>query len=278
MVKEEEPEAPHHPLIEELSLLETSGTSPEQQESVESLPLEAYRRGELDDEEASALERRLVHDDDARARLVTVAGESLPTPSPFLRARVLRAFQEMRAGGPNKESRTSKREASSAKRRHWAPLLVAAILVLSLGGIFLRDDGGGPLPADLAYQISVRGLAEIRSQEAVVAEAVEAYAETPLELVIAPSGIAAGDVDFAVYRHEESSWLRVATSAQAVVESGSAVFRQPARELLGDVPGDYELLVAVARPGRLDERISSAELENPGDRYRFYRLTVTLLP
>ena len=270
VVREKEPEGPDHALIEELSLLEPAGDSAKEPPPIDASQLEAYRRGELDDEEATALERRLAHDEQARARLVSLAGESLPAPSPFLRARVLRAFGQGKPAAPER--------AQGSTRRRWAPMLVAAVLVLSLAGILLRDGTGGHLPPELTYQVSVRGLAEVRSEGTASSDRVEVFAETPLELTVAPEGLAEGDVDFAVYRLADGGWLRVATSGEAELEAGSAIFKQPARMMLGDVPGDYQLLVAIARPGQLAERLGPGDLENPGDRYRLHRLTVRLLP
>ena len=125
---------PDHPLLERLSELESpaieSGDGPDQ------ALLEAYRRGELPEQDASDLERRLARDGEARSRLLALGGQAKPAPSSFLRARVLRAHKE-----------ATRKESGRPSRRTWAPMLVAALLVLSVAGVLLRGGfGAGPLP------------------------------------------------------------------------------------------------------------------------------------
>lgn len=282
-MKEKEPvnESPDHPLIEELSLLEPPPveSASRAQAPLEASQLEAYRRGDLEQAEVEAVERRLAHDAESRTRLVELAGEKVPEPSPFLRARVLRAFGQEKAGQEKAEVPAPKRPRS----RPWAPMLVAALVLLSVAGLLLRGGAGGPLPEQLAYQVSARGLAEVRSGDPAAAKQIEAYTieaypETPIELVVSPTGMADGKVDFAVYRLEGEDWLRVAAGERASIEGGTAVFTLPARELVGEEPGDHLLLIAVARPGRLPARLAPETVEEPGDDFRFYRQPMKLLP
>ncbi|MEM8997121.1 MAG: hypothetical protein AAGF23_20225 [Acidobacteriota bacterium] len=252
-----------HPLVEALSFVEEASVdgTPGARDPIDDEALGAYRRGELDGDDRRDFERRLSRSPAARRRLVELGGGAPPAPSPFLRARVLRAY-----------GRSRRRRPGAA-----AALGVAAVLLIGVVGFFLRSGGGG-LPADLTYAVEARGLAEVRSDGADGAAMIEAYAETPVELSVAPESVADADVEFSVYRNEGDHWIRVAAGEDAAVSRGAAVFRLPASRLAGDAPGRYELLIAVARPGGLPTQLSPGDLEADDGRRRFYRRDLVLLP
>ncbi|MEO1087979.1 MAG: hypothetical protein AAFY88_27410, partial [Acidobacteriota bacterium] len=209
-----DPETGAHPLIEALSLLEESAPP----DVIDDAALEAYRHGELEGAELEDVERRLARSPSSRHRLIELGGGKLPSPSPFLRARVLRAFGSRRRRGVG------------------TALGIAAVVLVGVIGLLLPG-AGGELPPDLTYAVDARGLAEVRSDEAAGGAVIEAYAETPVELEVAPENVADADVEFSIYRLDGTTWVRVAGGGDATVSRGAAVFRLPASRLVGAVPG-----------------------------------------
>ncbi|MEM1183003.1 MAG: hypothetical protein AAGM22_31970 [Acidobacteriota bacterium] len=247
----------HHPALEALSFLEPRDRG---SGDIDEGALLAYRRGELDEAAAEALERKLANSDRVRRRLIGAAGVQGSNPSPFLRARVLQAYGEARRKG---------------RRRALAPAAwaLAAVLLFGVIGVLLRPAPG--LPPELTYAVSARGLAEVRSGE-VDSVVLEAYADTPVEFSAAPEARADADVAFAIYRLDDETWTRVADPGDARVRRGAATFSLTAGQLVGENPGRYELLLSVARPGGLPASLSADEVENDGER-RHYRRTLIVL-
>lgn len=240
-------------------------------EPVSNDTLRAYRQGELAADEREALETRLARDPEVRRRLVRLAEVQPSPPSPELRERVLRSFEEATGRG----------------RRRWLPAVAAAALVaLAILVPVLSDrspDGStGPLPRELAFEVVVTGLAEARSDPRASAT-VEAEPETTVRILARATSSMDSPLALAVYRRSPDGLRRVA-EAPVEPDRGAAELSVRAADLLGREPGRFQVFVVVARPGDLPARVPLAVEADPetalaenGHR-RVYARELVLLP
>jgi hypothetical protein len=234
--------------------------------------LRAWREGRLSEEEAREVEELLSRSAAGRRRLLEIAGvanltgvdRSLPL------RRVRRAVLD--EAHPRRPSRTWTSVAPIAA--------IAAMLMLAVIGVFLRQPA---LPQGLAYDVSARGLAEVRSEEATVEEKtgeVRAYAGTTVRIVLRPQGDSPAGLSFALFRREGGGLRRVREPEEVRVEAerGSATFSgTAARVLATGVPGRYPVFVVVSASKRLPSYVETPDALRSSGRL-IYPMTITLLP
>jgi hypothetical protein len=227
--------------------------------------LRAWREGRLSVEEARELEALLSHSAAGRRRLIELAGipridSSLP----------LRRVRKAVLG----EARP--RHLWHSQRAWRSAAAIAAMLVLAVIGIFLRQPA---LPKGLAYDVSARGLAEVRSGEATTSE-VRAYPGTTVRIVLRPQGDSPAGLSFALFRREGGGLRRVREPEEVRLESerGSATFSGTASRVLAtDVPGHYPVFVVVSARNRLPSHVETVDALRSSGRL-IYPMTITLLP
>lgn len=240
--------------------------------------LRAYQEGNLPAEENRRLERRLSHDSEMRSRLIALAGVELDAPPPELRARLLgekfeQAPQTKVLGGAHRFGGVF------TTRR----LAVAATFLFALiGSVFLlRQSSLEPLPADLQYELSAQGLAEVRSADSP--DRLEALPHTTVSLTASPTGDTMAGLEFGLYVESEGTLLRVGFDEKVTldVRRGTAEVSGRAADLLaplgGAEPGTYALVFAVGRAGALPEDGASiSEADDPA--LRLLRRDLVILP
>ncbi|MEM7585778.1 MAG: hypothetical protein AAF560_20480 [Acidobacteriota bacterium] len=218
----------------------------------------AYREGRLDETESRRVEALLGHSAEARDRLIELAGEPLPGPSPALRERLLPP-EPRRASGPS-----FVRSFSSSFSRRWAaPLAMAAGLVLAVGLYLAQPRTPSELPR---YDVTVEMLSTVRSAEPAEPDGPDvvyrAYPDTSVRIVMEPSEHGAADVELGLYVRRDRQLERLSPGAGLSVTThrGTAVFEAPASRLVGTVPGSYELFAVAA--SRLPETLPLAAGES----------------
>lgn len=188
----------------------------------------AYREGRASEEEARELERELAHSASGRRRLLELAGIDRSLPLRRVRKAVLAASEPQRP------------------RQRLTPWLGAAALAASVVlAVLLFFPRHPSLPAGLAYDVGVRGLAETRSEEEAHAE-TKVYADTPLRILVRPRGESPSGVSFALYRQENGALRRVRQPAEVQEKNdrGSVTFVGTAGIVLATrAPGVYPLFV-----------------------------------
>jgi hypothetical protein len=229
--------------------------------------LRAWREGRLSEEEAGEMEELLARSAAGRRRLIELAGAPAVDRSLALR-RVRRAVLD---GARPGRSRT--RRAMSAVA---AMAAIAAMLVLAVIGVFLRQPA---LPRGLAYDVSGRGLAEVRSAEAAPSE-VRAYADTTVRIVLRPRGDSPAGLSYALFRREGGGLRRVREPEEVRLEAdrGSAVFSGAASRVLATAaPGRYPVFVVVSASKRIPSYVENPDALRSSGRL-IYPMTITLLP
>lgn len=214
--------------------------------------LERYREGSLDPESREAVERLLADSAIARRRLADLAG--LESPGAPARSR---AVPGVSPGG------------GWAAGRSWrlAAALVAG-LVVAAGAYHLtsgaRDQVAVERLAELEYQVTIEGLAEVRSPAGSTGGA-RAYPETVVRLRIEPAQTPVDRVEFGIYRLAENDLERVpaAPPVELTVVRGSAELVAPAAALVGDHAGARVIYIAVAAAGGLADRVSVEDGREP---------------
>jgi len=230
--------------------------------------LRAYREGRLTAGETRELEILLARSTAGRRRLLELAGIDRSLPLRRVRRAVLGAAEQRRRRGP------------------WvsvaAVAAMAASIVLALLILLPRQH---PLPAGLAYDVSARGLAEVRSAGEGRSE-VRAYPASTLRIFIRPRGESTAGVSFALFRREGGTLRRVRQPEEVGLasERGSATFSGTAARVLATrAPGVYPLyVVAYSRQGKLPAAVKLDAGQDPagalGTSGRLvYPVTVTLL-
>ena len=227
--------------------------------------LRAYREGRLNPVETAELEGLLAHSAAGRRRLLELAGVDQSLPLRRVRKAVL---------------------AGAGPRRRVAPWLsaaaaVAASIVLALLTFFPRPHG---LPAGLAYDVGARGLAEVRSAEALP-DVVRAYPATPVRILVRPRGDSPAGVSFALFRREGGALRRVRQPGEVrlVSDRGSAAFEGAAASLLATrAPGAYPLYIVAYNLKEPPARVELAPGQDPAAALRdsgrlVYPVTINLL-
>jgi hypothetical protein len=208
----------------------------------------AYREGRLPDAQAEIFERSLSRSSRARAQLTDLPPQVLADPA--VREQVLATFaQASRRQAPRRQA--SRRQGSRTRTLRYQGMALAALVVAALGvGILLRS-GSGSLPADLTYEVSVSGLAEIRDQ-APSGSRVEAYADTLVEITAQPQR-AIEDIEVGLYRENAGGRLeRILPTGSVRLERVRGTVRVTARadDLVASGRLGHLYLI-VARPGDL---------------------------
>jgi hypothetical protein len=229
--------------------------------------LRAYREGRLSAEEARALETLLARSAAGRRRLLELAGVDRSLPLRRVRKAVLRAAAPPRG------------------RWAWASA-AAAVAAAVLIALFTFLPGRQGLPPGVAFDVSSRGLAEVRSGDETPATTppVRAYPGTPLHILVRPRGESPAGLRFTLFRREDGVLRRVRQpdEARLTVERGSADFTGAAAAVLATrAPGSYAVYVVVSRrelPSRVEiepGRDPAAALQAAGR--LVYPVTVHLL-
>lgn len=216
--------------------------------------LRAWREGRLPPEEERELEGLLAYSAAGRRRLRELGGAAgLPESTGIDHSLPLRRVRRavLAQAGP---------------RRRVAPWIsvavAAAAMVLVLVGLFARQRG---LPEGLAYDVSTRGLAEMRSVEEGTGE-LRAYPDTPVRIVLRPRGDAAAGLTFALFRRESGRLRRVREPGEVRLadERGSAAFSGIAAKILATgAPGRYPLFVVVSSRASLPSVVELREGQDP---------------
>lgn len=222
----------------------------------------AYREGRLPPEEAREMELLLARSDAGRRRLLELAGIDRSLPLRRVRKAVL----------------------GQERRRTTAWMSIAAIaaaLVLALAAILSQSRA---LPEGLTYEVSARGLAEVRSADEVSGE-LRAYPATTLRILLRPQGEVSDGISFALYRREGAALKRVREPEEVKLasERGSATFSgTAARVLATDAPGVYTLFALVSAEEDFPSTVEIEPGEDPagslqGSGRLAYPVTVNLL-
>ncbi|MES1240439.1 MAG: hypothetical protein ABUT39_02365 [Acidobacteriota bacterium] len=223
--------------------------------------LRAWREGRLSEDEARELEGLLARSAAGRRRLLGIAGVAGVDRSLPLR-RVRKAVLD---------------GARPDRNRSWRTVAaIAAMLVLAVIGVFLRQP---VLPEGLAYDVSGRGLADVRSEGETTAE-VRAYPGTTVRIVLRPQGDSPSGLSFALFRREDGGLRRVREPEEVRLEAerGSATFSGIASRVLGtETPGRHEVYVVVSASKRIPARVENPEDLRSSGRL-IYPMTITLLP
>ena len=229
--------------------------------------LRAWREGRLSEEEARELEGVLSRSASGRRRLIELAGIGGMGSPGLDRSLPLRRVRRAVLGGAVR---------TRLPRRAWrSAAALAAMLVLAAIGVFLRQPA---LPEGLAYDVSARGLAEVRSEEAAPGE-VRAHPDTTVRIVLRPRGDSPAGLSFALFRREPGGLRRVREPEEVRLEAerGSATFTgAAARVLATDVPGRYPVFVVVSASKRLPSRVETVDDLRSSGRL-IYPMTITLL-
>ncbi len=230
--------------------------------------LTAYRAGGLPADEAQRIELQLAHSSAARERLRELAGIAPPAPLASLRSRWL---------GPAKPARTV----------GW--LAAAALLAVALGlGWYLTGSSApADLPATLTFDVSLELLAEVRGGSDT-GDTGTAFADTPVRIVVEPEDVAVAELEFGLYRRRGAVVERLTDGIDVELRRGTAVFTATAGRLASaesspSRPGPQELLIAIARTGRLPPSLTLGAGEDAATRLaqssggQIYRRTFLLL-
>jgi hypothetical protein len=249
------------------------------QDSEGSLPapaderLRAYREGRLSPDEVREMEVLLAESAAGRRRLLELAGIDRSLPLRRVRKAVL--------GQAVRQRRVSPWLSVTGIGGMAAMAAMAAMVLLALAGILSRQRA---LPEGLAYEVSARGLAEVRSTEEVPDE-VRAYPSTALHILLRPRGDSPAGLSFALFRREDGVLRRVQPpEARLESDRGSASFTGAAAGVLAtDNPGVYLLYVVVSNREDLPARVELGPGQDPAGALRasgrlVYPVTITLLP
>lgn len=226
--------------------------------------LRAWREGRLSEDEAVEVERLLSQSAAGRRRLMELAGVAEETGVD--RSLPLRRVRKAVLDGARPGGSRSWRTAAA----------IAAMLVLAVIGVFLRQPA---LPQGLAYDVSGRGLADVRSAEAVPDE-VRAYPDTTVRIVLRPQGDSPAGLSFALFRREGGGLRRVREPEEVRLEAerGSATFSGTAsRVLAAAAPGRYPVFVVVSASKRIPSYVETPDALRSSGRL-IYPMTITLLP
>lgn len=226
--------------------------------------LQAYRLGRLDDRDRERVERRLVRDPAARSRLLELAGIEPPALPRGGLEKILEA-----AGTEGADTRPPARllkfPVAALRRYRWAAALAAVLLA----AVLLPPGRQTGLPDSLSYDVTVRATALERSSSDAPGEAAGGvHVVDPgslVEIVAAPDTAYAG-LELGLYRREGAGeWTRLRAGDEVGEElfRGGAVFRAPARDLLGRRSGTYRLLLVVAAAGDLPRRLRLGPGDDP---------------
>lgn len=201
----------------------------------------AWQAGELSDEAAEALERRLSEDDEARA----IATElSAPVP-PFLAAWARRQL-------PGQRSRWARRA---------APVLIA----LAAAALFfvLRPVEPGPGVAPDYGIVAVRGTHQVVRGDGPAPETRAIDAEGVLTVALAPAtALDSAPPSARAFVVRDGALVAAPADALTAGEGGALRFKASARELFGEVYGPRAVLFAVGADGeRLDRLAGQPEAE-----------------
>jgi hypothetical protein len=234
--------------------------------------LAAYREGRLSAEEARELEGLLARSAAGRRRLLELAGIDQSLPLRRVRRAVLGQAVRQRSGRAGRPRQMTAWVSAAA---------VAATIVLALLVLLPRP---GALPRGLAYDVSARGLAEVRSAEAVPSE-VRAYPATAVRILLRPRGESPAGLSFALFRRQGGALRRVRQPEEVrlISDRGSATFTGAAAAVLATrIPGVYPLYAVISNRQELPARVELAPGEDPartlaGSGRLVYPLRVTLL-
>lgn len=226
--------------------------------------LRAYRAGELETEETRRVETLLARSSAARERLRELAGIAPPAP-------------------PARRRQTVPRSGPTVWMAGW--LAAAAALVAVVAGLwYLGGAKPGDLPTGLDFNVTLELLADVRAGvEPEVTDAGSAYADTPVRIVVEPEETAVQGLEFGLYRRRGEAVERLTAGIDLDLGRGTAVFEAPAARLAAGGAGPQELLIAVARAGRLPESLTLTPGEDAAARLaessggRVYRRTFVLL-
>jgi hypothetical protein len=235
--------------------------------------LAAYREGRLTAEEAREVEGLLARSATGRRRLLALAGIDRSLPLKRVRRAVL--------GEAARQRRPRRRSPWLSAAAVAAVAAVAATIVLTLLVLLPRPGG---LPRGLAFDVAARGLAEVRSPEAVPS-VLKAHPETALRISLRPHGESPARLSFTLFRREDGALRRVRQPEEVRLASdrGSATFAGTAAAVLATrTPGVYPLYAVVSIEKELPARVEVTPGEDPARALRapgrlVYPLTVTLL-
>ena len=215
-------------LLRALADLETDGDI----EAPADERLQAYREGRLNAEEIRELEELLARSGAGRRRLLELAGVDRSLPLKRVRRAVL--------GGLSQQPR------KPLWRSGWvSAAAVAATVVLALLALLPRP---GALPGGLAFDVSARGLAEVRGAEAMPSE-VRVHPATPVRIFLRPRGESPAGLSFALFRQQGGALRRVRQPEEVRLtdDRGSATFTGTAATVLATrAPGVYPLYAVVS--------------------------------
>lgn len=232
--------------------------------------LRAYREGRLSPEETREMEVLLAGSDAGRRRLLELAGIDRSLPLRRVRKAVL--------GQERRRTTTSMSVAAIAA--------MAAGIVLALAAILSQSRA---LPEGLTYEVSARGLAEVRSADEVPGQVpgeLRAYPATTLRILLRPQGEVSAGISFALYRREGAALRRVREPEEVRLASdrGSATFSGTASRMLATgAPGVYSLFALVSAEEDLPSTVEIEPGQDPARSLQssgrlVYPVTVTLLP
>ena len=184
--------------------------------------LNAYRAGELSQQEETRLEWALIGSRRGRERLAELGGIRLEArPKPALVRRPLMTAMLAAA----------------------AVIAVVALLVV----------GGGRTRALPDFEVRAYGLAATRADRG----GAQAFASGRVHVVVEPRGEAIPEVAFAAYRVDASELTRLAEPADMTIEidRGSATLIAAAERLVGPDVGTRPFFVVVTRTSSLPDRV-----------------------
>ena len=202
--------------------------------------LEAYRAGALSREEAERLERHLSRSVADRERLAELGGVQAPTMSEAARRRFLRALERP------PEKATDRRRAMPVSPGR---LLAAAVALFVVGAAtFLLFPGSPDDPLPLPeIEASIQGLVEVRAEPSGRSDFATARADTAVTVGVVVDPPRAGlDVGLYVFRPDRTAVVRL-PQEPVWEDRRKAVFRAPARRLVGESPGTYQLFAVIGR-------------------------------
>ncbi len=250
--------------------LSTANTPLASGHAVDDERLEAYRRGELDEQESAEVVRQLTQHPASRRRLLQLGGITDAPPSPQVLRRLLVSLRP-------------------AATRRYRPLRVAALLAASLAAVFF---GGRLMRSTVpetasppAYTVGIAALA-VHRDGPTPGPSATANAETSVSITATIQGKARRDVALALFRQVGDQLERVDNSdGLSIIERrGAARFSAQAHSLVGDQPGEHLLFLVVAWQGDLPQVVSLPPGSDPATqlaadgRRRVYRLPLLLLP
>lgn len=216
--------------------------------------LEAYRSGALSQEQAAQVEVLLGRDAAARKRLAELAGLSPPPLPKSARRKFLQAVPVRDRERPSGARLRRVPRHPVVLPRHW--LTAAAVVLVTLVGAFflLQPEGPSKRSQLPAVEASIQGLAEVRQGPRVPAAGSDfttAEPDTAVTVGVVVDPPRAG-LEVGLYAHRPQRNVVERLPLEATWESRStAVFRAPARVLVGERPGSYRLFVVVTGRGRL---------------------------